>query len=259
MRLHWLRNRALMTPSTAHAAVQNLDRHSDAIGLYRCAVLTFVAFKWGDRYTAEHVNTLARMLDRHHRAPHRFVVVTNDRDGLDWRIGVVPDRQDFADWPSPHGRGAVSCYRRMRLFQRDAGETFGERIVAIDLDTVITGDITTLFERDESFVCWQDPLSPRQLCGALWMLKAGAHPEVWENLNQRGVTAAYSAGFRGSDQAWMSYCLSDAARWTDQDGVYSYRAHCAYRLPNDARIVNFHGRPKPWDVRHVDWVRENYR
>jgi hypothetical protein len=221
-------------------------------------VITFVTFKWGGKYTADHVNTLARMIDRHHAKPHRLICVTNEPTGVDWRITKVYDDADFADWPSPHGRGAPSCYRRLRLFQRDAWETFGERIVAIDLDTVITGDITPLFERDEAFVGWQDPLSPRQLCGSLWMLRAGAHSEVWDNFGRQGVTAAYSAGLRGSDQAWLSHCLPDAPRWTDRDGVYSFRAHCAYRLPRDARIVFFHGQRKPWDVSDV-WVKENYR
>lgn len=221
-------------------------------------MLTFVVFRWGDKYKASHVNTLARMLARHCSTPHRLVCVTDDPVGLDFRVGFVPDRADFADWPSPHGKGP-SCYRRIALFRPDAGETFGERIVCIDLDTVIVGDIAPLFERDEDFVGWQDPLSSKQICGSMWMLKAGAHPEVWSGLNRHGVAAAYSAGLRGSDQAWISHCLPDAARWTAADGVLSYRAHCAYRLPNDARIVFHHGRPKPWDAGMPAWVESHYR
>lgn len=224
-------------------------------------MLTFVVWKWGGKYTAEHVNVLVRMIDRHHHKPHRIICVSNEQAGIDWRIGKVDDREDFADWPSPHGKGAVSCYRRLRLFAPKAEETFGERIVCIDLDTVITGDITPLFERDETFVGWQDPLSPKQLCGSLWMLKAGAHPEVWDTFSRDTITRAYSAGFRGSDQAVMSYLLPDAARWIGADGVYSYRAHCAYRLPVDARIVMFHGKPKPWDAAcaGVPWIAQHYK
>jgi len=222
-------------------------------------VLNFVCFKWGEKYTATHVNTLARMLSRHCSAPHRLICVTNEPDGIEWPTDVVADHEDFADWPSPHGKGAPSCYRRLRLFRPDARETFGELIVSIDLDTVITGEIAMLFERPESFVAWQDPLSPKQLCGSLWMLKAGSHPEVWERLDRHGVAAAYSAGLKGSDQAWMSYALPDAGRWTHHDGVYSYRAHCAYRLPKDARIVFMHGRPKPWDVGLPSWVEHHYQ
>lgn len=222
-------------------------------------MITFVTFKWGDKYTATHVNTLARMLARHCATPHRLVCVTNEREGIDWQIGSVADQEDFADWPSPHGKGSPSCYRRLRLFRPDARETFGDLIVAIDLDTVISGDVAPLFDRPESFVGWQDPLSKRQICGSLWMLRAGSHPEVWERFDRHGVAAAYSAGFKGSDQAWMSHVLPGAARWTEQDGVLSYRAHCAYRLPADARIVFFHGKPKQDAPGLPAWVATHYR
>lgn len=221
-------------------------------------MINFVCFKWGQKYTATHVNTLARMLARHCAVPHRLIVVTNEPEGIDWRIGIVADRQDFADWPSPHGKGAPSCYRRLRLFAPDAGTIFGERIVAIDLDTVITGPIAPLFNRPEDFVAWQDPLSPKQLCGSLWMLKAGSHPEVWD-IDRHGVAAAYSAGFRGSDQAWLSYKLPNARRWTEADGVYSFRAHCPYRLPADARVVFFHGKPKQDAPGLPAWVATHYQ
>lgn len=221
-------------------------------------MINFVTFLWGNKYHAGHVNTLQRMLDRHHKTAHRLIVVTNQREGLDWRISIVADREDHVHLPSPHGGNAPSCYRRLRLFERDAGATFGERIVAIDLDVVITGDVTPLFEREEDFVGWQDPLSPKQLCGSIFMLRAGAHPEVWEDFTKRGATDAYSAGYRGSDQAWLSYKLPDTARWTGTDGVYSYRRDCAYRLPADARVVNFHGKPKPWADGVAPWVHKHY-
>jgi len=222
-------------------------------------VINFVVFKWGEKYTAVHVNTLSWMLSRHCSAPHRLICVTNEPEGIDWPTDVVPDHEDFADWPSPHGKGAPSCYRRLRLFRPDARETFGELIVNIDLDTVITAEIAPLFDRPESFVAWQDPLSKRQLCGSLFMLRADTHLEVWERFDRHGVAAAYSAGYRGSDQAWLSYALPDAARWTDADGVLSYRAHCAYRLPANARICFFHGKPKQDAPGLPAWVADHYR
>ena len=39
------------------------------------------------------------------------------------------------------------------------------------------------------------------------------------------------------------------------DGIYSYKWHCQEELPSDARIVLFHGLPRPRDVNDL-WVQE---
>ena len=75
------------------------------------------------------------------------------------------------------------------------------------------------------------------------------------------------AGFRGSDQAWINYCLGkDIPTWDKMDGVYSYRDHIMKshrgQLPPNARVVIFHGKPDPWDhavsVRSP-WVKDHFR
>jgi hypothetical protein len=106
-----------------------------------------VTFKWEpfvgyrSRFESEHVNTLFRMIDRHYPSPYRRICVTDNPIGIDTnRIEVVPLWPDFANVPNPNGRTNPSCYRRLKLFAPDARETFGERLVSIDLDTVIVGD-----------------------------------------------------------------------------------------------------------------------
>lgn len=232
-------------------------------------MITFVCWRWsvpGSRsmYSAESVNTLARMIRRHYPGSHRIVCVTNDHAGIVPSIDIIPDREDFANVPSPHGAGAPSCYRRLRLFERDAGLTFGDRIVSIDLDCVITGDLSSLFEfRAEDVVGWQDPLYPNQLNGSLLLLRAGSRSLVWEEFEPaKSPRFTHDLGYRGSDQAWLSHWLREEPRWTRADGVYSYRVdRCAMQLPPDARIVFFHGRTKPWDAeaKRLPWVRYHYQ
>lgn len=199
------------------------------------------------------------MVVRHYPAPHRFLCVTNDPAGIDPDIEIIPDRADFADLKSPHGGNNPACYRRLRLFHPDAAATFGERIVSLDLDTVIVGDLRPLWDRPEPFVGWTDPLYPQQLCGSMLLLTAGAKRMVW-NLFDPATSPAQAAhaGYRGSDQAWISYCLPRDARWTAADGVLSWRKLNGW-LPEGARIVFFHGARKPWDAGMPEWVRENWR
>lgn len=227
-------------------------------------MITFVTWKWstpGYRSTfgPNAVNTMRRMLARHYPEPHRFCCVTNDAKGIDADIEIVPDREDWASVPSPHGNGNPTCFRRLRLFAPDARETFGDRVVSIDLDCVITGDLRPLFDRGEDFVAWQDAMHPRQMNGSLWKLRTGAHPEVWEQFNRNAPVKALAAGFVGSDQGWISYCLQGTPRWTREDGVLSFRVDCKNGLPAGARLVAMHGKTDPWSVGVPAWIAEHYR
>lgn len=231
-------------------------------------MISFVTWLWKTpnyrtAFTAEHVNVLAAMIRRNYIIPCRIICVTNDATGIDPRIEIVPDREDFKDVASPHGKGNPSCFRRLRLFHPDAASDFGPRIVSIDLDSVITGDLRPLFDRPEEFVGWADALRPAQYCGSLTLLTAGARPRVWTDFDpERSPREAKAAGNLGSDQGWISHCLGKGeAQWTQADGVYSYRWDKVRGgpLPANARIVFFTGEPKPWAEMGVAWVREHYR
>lgn len=217
-------------------------------------------------FTAAHVNAFAANVGRHYRRPHRVLCVTNLRQGIAPGIVIVPDRADFSNLTSPSGRAFPSCYRRLRLFHPDAAQWFGDRFVSVDLDFVATGDLAPLWDMPDEFVAYRDPTFPRQYCGSMLLLTAGARPYVWQAFDPiRSPVLASHNGFRGSDQAWISYAAPFARLWGVEHGVYSYQHDIARRargeLPEDARAVVFHGRVKPWDeeARRLEWVREHWR
>lgn len=237
-------------------------------------MLTVVTWKWpsprGYRSTfgPETVNVLRRMVARHYTAPHRFVCVTNEPQGLDAEVEVVSDRADFAGLPSPHGGRNPSCYRRLRLFAPDAAATFGERFVSLDLDCVLTGDVRPLWDRAEDFVAWGDtnPMKGSHYNGSMILLRAGTRAQVWTAFDpQRSPARSLRAGCFGSDQGWISYCLGPGeAKWSTKDGVYSFRVHLTGKrqLPANAKVVMFHGHVDPWLAnvrREYPWVREHYQ
>lgn len=232
--------------------------------------LTFVTFKWKPRNTyrsifgPEAVIVLRNMLQRHYAKPHRFVCVTDDYTGLQG-IETFPLWNDHAEVPNPNGSHNPSCYRRLKLFAPEAQEWFGDRVVCIDLDTVIVNDIAPLFDQDVDFKIWGESDFPKQwMNGSLWMLRTGSRPQVWSKFDPRtSPMKAKKAGARGSDQGWMSYVLGKhEAMWGREDGVYSFRKHIQPlgHLPNDARIVMFHGRVDPWSYQGqaIPWVKANW-
>lgn len=213
------------------------------------------------------VNTLRRMVARHYQHPHRFICVTDDPAGIDSDIEIVSLWNDFADVPSPHGGKNPSCYRRLRLFHPDAAKWFGNRFVSLDLDVVITGDLSQLWNRPDPFVMWGDTNPTTFYNGSMVLLTAGARSQVWTEFDPTtSPRLARQAGQFGSDQAWISYRLGPGeAKWTKADGVYSFRndlqRNGSRTLPPNARIVVFHGQYDPWSPAvqsQYPWVREHY-
>ena len=234
--------------------------------------LTFVTFRWQptpgyrSNFPPESVYALREMIRRHYAPAHRFVCVTDKPNELPG-VETVELWTDHATVPSPIGRSYPSCYRRLKLFAPDAGLTFGERLVCIDLDMVIVRDIAPLFDRPEDFVIWGESDYPGRQAynGSLWMLKTGSRPQAWTKFDPKtSPQKAWAAGGRGSDQGWLCYILGkNEAKWTRADGVFSYRKHIAPKgnvLPAEARIIAFHGKTDPWcfQARNVPWIREYY-
>lgn len=231
-----------------------------------------VTFKWSvpgyrSTFTAQHVNTMREMVRRHYPRPLRFICVTDDATGLDPAIEVVPLWTDHADLPNITFRDGPSCYRRLKVFAKDFAAVAGERFICMDLDGVVVRDLTPVFDRPEPFVIWNPSNSRVKYCASMFMMDAGAAAYIWENFDPaRSLQLALSAGKRGSDQAWINYCVPNAADWThNRDGVYSYRDQVMRqqrgKLPDDARVIFFCGKPDPWDsdaLRYSPWLANHY-
>jgi hypothetical protein len=245
-------------------------------------MLDVVTFKWKSspgyrsKFGAEAVNVLARMVARHYQHPHRFTCITDDSKGIDGSIRVIPLWSDHASLLSPHGRGNPSCYRRLKLFSVEAAEFIGPRFVSLDLDIVITGDLSPLWNRPEDFVMWKSVTPATYYNGSMLLMTAGTRRKVWDDfdpINSPRLTRMHRQF--GSDQAWISYKLGpNEATWDTVDGVYSYRLHIDAQmirgkyvkmsnkdLPSNAKVVVFHGADDPWgpNAQRLRWVREHYR
>lgn len=240
-------------------------------------MLSVVTFLWrGGRaeYGADHVNCLLSMFGRSYRAPFKFFCVTNHPDGLSRDIEVVEDEEAWAevgpDIPYYREHARQSCYRRLRLYGPGARAIFGERVLMLDLDLVIAGDVTQAFDRPEDVVLLEgtpsaNPAARNPYNGAVQLVTADARPQVWHGFDpDRSPTEARARGYGGTDQAWLAHVLGpNEATFKAEDGFLSWRAHCqpnGDRLPEGAKVVNFSGRHKPWELAdRVDWIRSNYR
>ena len=233
-------------------------------------VVTFLWSKPGYRsaFSESHVLTMQDMITRNYRGNVRVWCFNdkghdNNDGGLYWR----PLWTDHADVPHPWGAHNPSCFRRLRLYSNWAREHIGERILQIDLDMVITGDVTDLWNRPEPFAFWADQLNPHgRINGAMQLITPGLRDDVWSGFDPAvAARVGRERGKWGSDQGWIAHNFPEGTYGTfgAVDGCVSWRVHCKPKggqLPPGARIVNFHGPEDPWALAAaVPWIKEAYR
>lgn len=228
-------------------------------------MLTVCSFLWSDpthqnaayyTYTDDHVRILRAMVAKHLSVPHRFVCVS-DHD--------IPGMDTVELDTTTHVPG--TRFAKLMLFRPDAAAILGARILYLDLDCVVTGNLDPLVERNETLVLWRNPRFPgRSICRyntSIILLTAGCRPDWYTTFTFDKAIEA-TKGLGGTDQAWVSVLSTPReACWTDADGIYG--AGSLERgpdgksiLPDNARIVFTPGKriPEMVEEKHP-WMREH--
>lgn len=205
-------------------------------------------------YDHRHVNALFHGVRKHLPSLTDFVCVTDDPTGIHSDVRIVPLWLDHLD--------LGGCYVRLRMYG-DGGPLIGQRFLMIDLDAVITGDLTPIADRTEDLVlnryCLGAPTG-QLYNGALQLMDCGSRPWVWQAF--RGKRSADQVEARkdliGTDQAWLSHILGPGeATFGPEHGIYDMR-NVRKCLPEDARVVMFHGKRDP-SKPEWRWVNEYWR
>ncbi|MBT7415214.1 MAG: hypothetical protein HN770_05980, partial [Rhodobacteraceae bacterium] len=102
-------------------------------------MMQVVVVKWGDRYSANHVNNTLLNLQKMASRNVRFICVTDDPEGL----GDFIDVQPFPDWGDWYETMKKGCRLKLSIFvpgvlSPDLPTVF------FDLDTMILGDVAKL-------------------------------------------------------------------------------------------------------------------
>jgi hypothetical protein len=221
----------------------------------------------GFRYGPKHVRHLKDAVKEHLTAPHEFICITDDPDKFDLDADIRAVKLDT----TCHVPGKE--WAKWMTFHPDGQNLFGgERMLQLDLDAVICGNIDHLVWRDEDIVCWRNParqpyLNPAKYTGRayyngsiiLHTLGTGAYGYNLFADNKRKI-----AGRMRDTQCLMSFLLGpDAPYWDDLDGIYRLERDDTpgsgigryLDLPKGACMVFFPGSEhKPW----LEKVREDW-
>lgn len=222
---------------------------------------SFVCYYWNEDprrpYLPEYVNALQRAFKRCLPEKHRFVCVADTSQGLSKDVEFIelsPAAKKLAELKSPEGLRFPSCYRRLWTFSDEFGQLFDkdEWIMVGDVDMVPVRDLTPLFDMPGEFVGWRpsrDWGRQKRFGGGSYLLKPSRRLKIFDDFKgEVSIREARAAGFRGSDQAWISYKLAATERcWDQHCGIYSVRdMGPSLDLPPQARLIHFNGNLKPW-------------
>lgn len=183
-------------------------------------------------YHPLHVQRLQRQVAPY--APeHRFVCLTNAPHWEDGTGGIGPSKGIEL---IPLEDGNKGWWAKIELFR--PGIFKDTRVLYLDLDVEIVGDLTPIIEYPAPFAAIKDYLNPKQINSSVMVFDPGAG------------AAAYTpdppiTDYHG-DQGWISDAIPDIARlpkhWCPSWRLQVRRFGC----PKEAKVVVYHGSPKPW-------------
>ena len=205
-------------------------------------------FKTGGDFKITDVARLKTMVDKHVTVPYNFYCLTDYKNVIG--CNVIQLNYGYHGWWSK-----IELFR-VNLFQE-------ERVLYFDLDTVIVENIDDIVQQDYGFIGLR-PFNPIKAkmpnytaSGMLGFRNTGLSFIHDEFLYQR-----YSKKYHG-DQDYISDILLDKSvkfvYWQDiVSGIYSYKRHIYNNnlaLFVDARVICFHGKPRPNDL-SSGWLEE---
>lgn len=184
----------------------------------------------GERY----VNTLRSALDKHLTVPFRFTCITE---------------------------GGGGWYEKMQLFG-DLMFPRGERVVYLDLDTMIVGNIDWLATYQGPFAALQDFYRENGIGSGVMAWEAGTVGHIWtawwmENFPKHGL------GDQGLIERYAPKPCVLKLQELFPGEIASFKVHCwSGRVPPGTSLICFHGEPKMdnCEAQFVKdyWERETY-
>lgn len=198
--------------------------------------------KSGGDFSPKHVVRLKAMIDRHAPEPYEFYCLT------DMSVPGVRCVSLIHELP-----GKWSMWEAFRITGK---------VIVMGLDTIVLGSLKPLFEMTDKIGLKEfgmiNSFNPRRQYANGIMVWNGD----WSHL-LTDYDASFGLHNYKLEQEYTIYKLRQervAIVVINQNvsGVYSYKKHCKDKLPQDARIILFHGTPRPDQVSNVKWIKENY-
>lgn len=220
--------------------------------------VTICTFHWGDwcePFGQEYIEKLYIGITRHTTVPFKFICFT-DKQGRNGFSGI-----EYRKLITPSLSGKLA-----KITAFDPNHEFSGQVFVFDLDTVVVGSIDPLLAYRGDFCAraWFKGVSRGHwvLDGDLISFRAGVWTEqIWNPFISNPEAVENITG--GRERYWYRAVFGDDSARVDMwqklfpEALVSYKNHCRNGLPEGARLVSFHGDPRPHTFKD-GWVQEKW-
>jgi hypothetical protein len=218
-----------------------------------------LCMKWGTRYGPEYVNRLYAMVARNLTPPFHFVCFTDDPQGIRPEVTCLA----LPELGCPVPTNAPGKFRKLALWNANLAGLRGTALF-LDLDVVVTGALDEFFTlgKAEDVILARNWIKPLERLGqtSVFRFPIGGHAYLLEQFQadpeglagqyqfeQRYVTRQVHGGVRFFPSAWVRHFRLDCL------GPWPLRYLRPARLPRQARVIMFPGKPDPADAIAGRW------
>ncbi|WP_425039581.1 glycosyl transferase [Primorskyibacter sp. S187A] len=229
------------------------------------AQANIMCIKWGTLFGPEYVNRLYSGVRRNLAHDIRFMCMTEHADGLHPDIEVLDlPVEPFAE-PMAQALAVANrqgAMRKVSLFKPGLVPDLQGPVLGFDLDVVITGDLAPIWSMAPGKIAmrhdWTEKRKGRPTGhGSVFRFDPAVHGFLYDDLAANPYAEVEKA--RGSEQRYTSHkgMDRDAFAYIPEPWVVSFKYDCnpfptnylrPPTLPDEARVVCFHGRPKMSDA-----------
>ncbi|MCP3681833.1 MAG: hypothetical protein GY861_04010 [bacterium] len=184
--------------------------------------------KTGGEFTTEHVKMLHKSVKKHNKQLEFYCLSDVDIEG------VKCIRLQY-DWPKWWGK--------LELFR----EFTHQRVLYLDLDTVVIGDISELFRKNLTMLKDVNDLTR---FGSGVMAWHGDYSYLYDIFvkDPYKYINTYKTRQNWGDQGFIMNHLESKPESFNFGPLHSYKIHCKRGIPKNTKLVYFHGKPRPWEV-----------
>lgn len=190
-------------------------------------------------FKPEHAASLMRGIAAHWPAdvPLRRVMLTD----LPLKLPDVEVR--------PLPRAYRGWWSKLELFAPE-NDDLGD-LLYFDLDTVVVGPLDDLVRQSQQvLIVLRDFYRHERIGSGLMAIPAASRAAVWETWIEKPWF--YMRSDRGDQEFLSRLWKTDAKRWQEilPGQIISYKVHVkrGRAIPDGARVVCFHGLPRPWSL-----------
>jgi hypothetical protein len=199
-------------------------------------VLNIVCYWWGDWagfWGPLYVNKLYAALKRNSSVPFNFYCFTDAPQALP-AVDTIYFKPDLK-W---NLNKYVCFYPEYNL---------KGRVLLIDLDVLITGNINHILDFDEDFITCEGAYQKGRAGGSLVGTNVDRGRELLQKILDKKEKVEKETS--GSERFFIRNYVKNCHFWQpNYGGIYSFKVDCKKGLPDDACLVRFHGKPRPHEV-----------